>query len=607
MPRGERVPTHSPPDESPACGLPVLPIPDVEGSRAAWIAQLDKLVSRPGADLTLIAEVREWVEHGVRARFPNGPPPPEQHPNTYTFMQHERVCLERMRVYRDLGALRELPEPPPQGGYVQPLHAVVKPGKKARVCVDFSRNFNDFLADQGFQMTSVQAGVELAQQCPTPAFFVKLDISSCFLSFPVHPADYKFFVCQAGGDYYQFLRLAFGLKNAPRVASLLLDVVSAAITDLGVAHIRYLDDFLLVASSAARAWACAHAAAAVLVRFGLALAPDKVEGPAQRLEFLGIVIDSVIETLEISSERQQELQELLTDFHSRRFSSVRRVQSLLGKLSFASQVLPGARPFLRRIIDVIAGKRGGRVRLDTNFRGDVCYWQAHIAQWNGRARWRAPCSDPFVFGSDASISGFAYGLEAGPPSYVPPSPAFAAGAVRMGTWSAAAGHAQLQDTSANIQWGEFFCPLAAAVEFGPLLAGGHVIFMVDNESDVSVINRLRTREPRVAALLRALCDTALRYNFSFAAIHRYGKENVLMDWASRPEHHHFSASPADAAAFVARSSVASRLDPVWGGGLGSARFPPLLIPTRLTHINSRCLSFEAKDSSVSWATTLSGW
>jgi hypothetical protein len=123
--------------------------------------------------------------------------------------------MERLKVYCDLKALEKLSDPPPPGGYsyVQPLHAVVKPGKKARVCVDFARNFNDYMGDQYFSYSSVRAGVELAQQCPTAAYFVKLDISACFLSFPVHPDDKDYFVCKAGGDYYKFLCMAFGLKN----------------------------------------------------------------------------------------------------------------------------------------------------------------------------------------------------------------------------------------------------------------------------------------------------------------------------------------------------------------------------------------------------------
>ena len=423
--------------------------------------------------------------------------------------------MERLRVYRDMGALRELSRPPPPGGHVQPLHAVVKEGKSARVCVDLSQNFNDFIPDCPFQMASVQDAVDMALQAKSAkgeAWFVKLDISSCFLSFPIHPDDLQFFYCKAGGSFWQFVSLVFGRKDAPRVVSMLLDVVSSIMADAGVAHVRYLDDFLIVATSARRAWACAHVAAGILVECGLSLSLPKVEGPSQCLEFLGIVVDSKREVLAISEGRQEELEGLLLGFSRRVKSSVRRLQSLLGKLSFASTVLPGARPFLRRVIDMVAIATwgGGQVRLSADFRKDVRYWRDHMGVWNGRAAWRVQTRDPFVFASDASTSGFAYGLEGcSAAACAELEPGFEPGSVRSGVWSASNGDAVRQSTSSTIQWGEFFCPLAAAVEFGPLLTDSHVVFVVDNESDVHVVNRLRSREPRVAALLRSLCDTAL--------------------------------------------------------------------------------------------------
>ena len=580
-------------------GLPSLERPGVRAARGRWLKAIDKLMAAGGADRALLGQVRTWVASGVRCAFPNGLPPQEKHANTFTFRKHESECLERMEVYQDMGSMRKIAGLPPEGAHVQPLHAVVKPGKATRVVFDLARNFNDFLPDNPFNMTTLQDAVDLSMEAGPAAWYVKLDISACFLSFPIHPDDQKYFYCEAGGDFYQFLSMVFGRKDAPRVATLLLDVVSAIITDAGVPHVRYLDDFFIVATTKWRAWACAHVASRILVEFGLALSLKKVEGPSQRLEFLGIIIDSLQEVLAISEERQAELLGLLQAFSKRKASSVVRLQSLLGKLAFATTVLPGARPFLRRIIDTISGRPCGQRKLGTEFKLEVRYWRAHIADWNGRAAWRAPASTPFVFASDASTSGFAYGLESCPQeAMVSMPPAMRPGTVRSGCWSASNGDAGRQQRSAEIQWGEFFCPVAAAVEYGPALSNSHVVFVVDNESDVHVVNRQRTREPRVAALLRGLCDTALRFNFSFQAVHRAGIDNVLMDWASRPDLHKFTARP---------SRLLSAPSALGEEGCGVGAYPPLRVATSLTHISSRCLSFDAKDSSVKWATTCGGW
>lgn len=81
------------------------------------------------------------------------------------------------------------------------------------------------------------------------------------------------------------------------------------------------------------------------------------------------------------------------------------------------------------------------------------------------------------------------------------------------------------------------------------------MFVIDNESDVYVINRLRTRDTRLARLLRALCDASFHCNFSFEAVHRAGKLNVLMDWASRPLLHRFSTNPAAVTGLPAECGV----------------------------------------------------
>jgi hypothetical protein len=130
---------------------------------------------------------------------------------------------------------------------------------------------------------------------------------------------------KTGDRFLRWCSMPFGLKSAPRMATLLLDIVSSAMVDAGVRHVRYLDDFLIVATSADQAWQCAHVAAELLRMFGLAWSPEKVEGPAQRLEFLGAALDSEMETLSISGERRQELLSLLTDFGQRRSSSLVRL------------------------------------------------------------------------------------------------------------------------------------------------------------------------------------------------------------------------------------------------------------------------------------------
>jgi hypothetical protein len=302
--------------------------------------------------------------------------------------------------------------------------------------------------------------------------------------------------------------------------------------------------------------------------------------------------------MSISPARQAELTQLLTEFRSRNWTSPRRLQSLLGKLAFAATVLPGAHPFTRRIIDTVVAHRRGRVKLDDAFRADVDFWLTHMATgtWNGRARWRPSQSDPMVFASDASTSGFVYGLEscsAAVASTLPPG--LLPGTVRCGTWSALAGDAARQQTSSSIQYGELFAPVAAVAEYGHLLTNKHVIFACDNEADTFIINRHRTRDPRLSSLLRALYEASTRFDFSSSAVHRQGVKNVLMDWAPRPLLHQYRADTTTV--------------PVPGDNLrvGELRHPPLLSATSFVFTNSRYVTIHDSTSTACWAPGCNGW
>jgi hypothetical protein len=608
--------------------LPGLTIPDIPAAREVWAESIDSLAKLKGVDQELLKEASNHIRTGVKVKFSSSPPPSRSYDNTRTFTNNGHICTQRLDEYMALGALRVASQPPPPGGYpyIQPLHAILRPGKKPRIAVDLARNFNDFVPDEPFKYSSIHDAVRLSSLSDKPAWYVKVDISSCFLSFPIDPTDVPYFRCRGwDGRVLEFLGMVFGSKTAPRTATMLLDIVSAELMDLGIDHVRYLDDFLFVVSTREAAVECARAAAIIIAKFGLALSAEKTEGPAQSMEFLGIMIDSIRQTLYITKKRKKELKDILSSFSRRSSASVKKVQSLLGKLSFAAAVLPGARPFTRRIIDVIKGKHHrSTIVLDDPFRQDVEYWIGNISSWNGSQHWRSDFSSPCVFGSDASTEGFGYGLEEAPSHVTEKLPdRWKPGHIRAGVWSWSNGDADRQKTHRRIQWGEMFCPVTAALEYKEHLRDQHVVFVIDNESDVNVINRQSTRNPRVCDLLRSLCDVSMRYNFSFSAVHRRGEDNELMDWASRPSIHSFELSTSSAKRHVlqsrSRRPAPARGEHTYHRLLSSpfsslpthipSNHPPLTSPTSVTLINSRCLQIPSpgETGTALWRTGCSGW
>lgn len=296
----------------------------------------------------------------------------------------------------------------------QPLLAVVKAdgSRKARIVIDLARNFNDPIAKQPFRYASVDDAVNLSSP---NCWYGKLDLSNCFLSFPLHPDVVPYFTFRFDGQLYQFTRMPFGLTTAPLVCTQLLSVVAFAIRRAIKRFVRYLDDFLFLADSREALSRALTAAQQIFADFGLVVNPSKTEGPVQSITFLGIEINSIEQTLACTADRIAELRALIRVTQPLRVVRRRHLESLIGKLSFAAQVLPGARPFMRRLLDSLRrGRRrhrGAAVKTDPGFHADLRYWLNHLDQWNGKHRWRTSRSAPIVFASDASLDGFGFYLE----------------------------------------------------------------------------------------------------------------------------------------------------------------------------------------------------
>ena len=317
--------------------------------QSRWHAALDRMETAQSADATSLSKIRSWISHGVTLDLESSPSM-QVFDNTPTVVQHADDVRTRIREYIDFGAVVRLAAGHACPFGIQPLHVIIKPPKKPRLVIDLSRNLNDNLAYEYFSYSSVLTAVDLS----TPhCWYVKLDLSNCFLSFPLHPSALPYFIFRFEGELYQFTRLPFGLSSAPRICTMLLSVLQDELHHCGVSRlVRFLDDFLPIEDSFDSAQRSLVTAQQVMSDLGLVVNRDKTGGPSQRIAFLGILLDSTQQTLECTEERLAEIRSLLSSALQAPFIRLAALLRLIGKLQFAATVLPGARPFLRRVIDL---------------------------------------------------------------------------------------------------------------------------------------------------------------------------------------------------------------------------------------------------------------
>jgi hypothetical protein len=506
-----------------------------------WKDTILDMVASEGGDKRELLTLLDYIENGVRLEF-RSVVPPGRYQNSQAVRQNLDLVRTRVREYRKIGAVVRLKLP--KGvvpDRVQPLILVTKPGKKPRLCLDLSRNLNEHLYKYWLKYESVEEAAKASQQ---GCVYGKEDLRNCYLSFDVHPRYRHFFVFQLDGEYYQFVRLPFGVSSACRVVTSLLSVPSYALQGRGIPHHRYLDDFLLrllrlaleaKGDLARRMEASMAEARGVFGSFGLVPHPDKEEGPSEVIEFLGVLIDAENETLGLTPARRVELESKLDRLRGWAGARLKVIQSLVGVLSFAAQVLPGARPFMRRLIDITAGRsEGDWIPLTEGVKLDALYWLRHLGTWDGRCKWRT--GPVVVIGGDASLQGWSAGVVSVPEGH--PGLQQFVGQVVLGVWGRQ--YLRFAASSAGINVLECFWVVFMLQWLGPQIEGCHVLVKIDNDTDKSIINRQSTRSRELLWHLRAIADLATRYNFSFAAEHIPGVENDLFDFASRPEYHHFA-------------------------------------------------------------------
>lgn len=101
---------------------------------------------------------------------------------------------------------------------------------------------------------------------------------------------------------------------------------------------------------------------------------------------MGIEIDSSTMELRLLTDKLYLLQQELNDFKCRRRDSKKQLQSLAGKLNWASAVIRGGRVFLRRIINCIAllKRDWHKMLLNGEVLADIAWWRKFNAKFNSK-------------------------------------------------------------------------------------------------------------------------------------------------------------------------------------------------------------------------------
>ena len=496
--------------------------------------------------LTLRPEVERMIKWGVLTRQP---------PiliNPCMSVVKESEVAEQCRVADALG--RPCPGSRPQDVEAINQHIMELRGEglmgmedvgvlkrvKIRFCIDLSALLNPLTFEWPFSYAGVS---DLIALLGLAWWMAKWDLERYFNQLPLHPDDQPLLgvrlpvevlpddlaaeLAATGANSMLFSSgyAQFGGQDFPCLASGASATASSILREEGVPNTYLIDDFATVGSTEAECQRNLDKAIEIFGRLGLKLNPAKIVSPSQVMEFLGVLIDAVHRVVSLVPEKMALYDQhvgLTLEADEEGTLVVNALESRLGQLGWASEVLVAGRARLSRIRACIPG--GGnyrphphkRVSLSPEARADLLWWreQLQMAAVN-------PRSVPFwtdkppvfcnIFSDAAGDVGF--GLVVGDEVF-------------QGLWQ--------KEVLGQSSCFKELVPILLAIEMLPPEANGHIVVInTDNLSNVYAINKGSCKSPDLYELLFTITELAAERQLYLLANWVPRERNEFCDGISR--------------------------------------------------------------------------
>ena len=380
-----------------------------------------------------------------------------------------------------------------------------------------SINFNIPPDKRHVKYSSVGEAINKIMQLPVGAYGAKTDIAHAFKLIPIKPELYPKLGIHFDNKYYYDMTLPQGCASSCQI----FETFSTAIQwifeqkEPSALCTHYVDDFVFFAENESLCQQHLECFLDICNSIGVPIAQEKTTKPATRVTFLGIELDTVARVAKLPFEKITENISLIN--HYLKLSKIRKseLDSLLGKLCFATSVIP-ARPFLRRLYDIAAMTRVPfhYLKLGQSTKADLKVWLEFLTSYNGITFFRhahiIPSQEINML-SDASKEGF--------------------GATYGTQW--VQGHWPASWSRLHITVLEFFPVFIIISLFKNLISNSNILFHSDNMAVVEIINKQTSKNKHVMHILRPLVLTLMKHNINLRARHIPGINNILCDKISR--------------------------------------------------------------------------
>ena len=493
-----------------------------------------KILLKDYPDQLFVNYFVEGLTNGFHIGY-RGPELARETPNARTAFDYPHIV--RNYVKKEVAAKHTVgpfTKPPFINFVVSSIGVRAKKTGGSRLIMDLSRPFgnsvNDFVSreDYSLRFIGVDDAIRIMVELGPGALMAKVDLKGAFRLIPVHKDDWHYLGYKVDDAYYFDTVLPFGGRFSPALFDDMSKLLEFFLKHHGhVKHVlHYIDDFWW----AAPADDPERERVLKLFRFlseylGVPMAEEKTAGPATKITFLGIELDSVAQTISVPEGKVKELMDELTVFHQRRLATKTEMQSLIGKLSFATKCIPAGRFFLRRFINISSGVRQNsrKIRLTSDFKADVEWWMRFLPEWNGT------CS--FLQSEETSASSMHLFTDA--------AGSTGCGAVFGSQWFYFPWPEWMKAAQPPIAFYELLPVYLACDLWGINWQRKRLLFHSDNLAVVFAWSKKSSQHHGMMELMRQMHFVAAKNNFVVRITHIAGIDNGMADAVSRCEWERF--------------------------------------------------------------------
>uniref|UniRef100_A0AC35GGF3 Reverse transcriptase domain-containing protein n=1 Tax=Panagrolaimus sp. PS1159 TaxID=55785 RepID=A0AC35GGF3_9BILA len=214
--------------------------------------------------------------------------------------------------------------------WISPVFLVPKKDGSQRPVINLKK-LNRKMRVKHFKMESIM----LVKDLVTPgSFMAKIDMKDAYFGIPIKKKMRKYLTFRVGRKCYAFKALPFGLATAPRVYTKVIRPIAAFLRARGIKLIVYLDDWLFIADTAEQLRDDLRKAQDLFKALGLMVNEEKsAKEPVQRIEFLGLTVDSRRMRFEVPAEKQAKINALATELCVEDHIQARKISKLCGMLA----------------------------------------------------------------------------------------------------------------------------------------------------------------------------------------------------------------------------------------------------------------------------------